>query len=261
MRVLQPELNLSVSFNQIFKSDIIQIPTLGVVNFHAGHLPFYRGRNVINWAIINGETTIGLTSHFVDAGIDTGDIILQRTLPIEWTDTYEDVLKKVVQALPALVIDTVRTFADGRVNRKSQSSELGTYFPARKDGDEWLDWSDTSRNIYNKIRGITRPGPGSQTLLGKQLVKIWRASYDPAWPSYLATPGHIVKRCPQNGITVKTGDSTIVLHEVQVEGNDPCVPHWPIGTRLGLNVLDHLYQIHCRLENIQAFIENKKRAD
>lgn len=245
---LEPEINLSVSFDQIFKSDLIQTPSLGFVNFHAGQLPFYRGRNVINWAIINGETTIGLTAHFVDSGIDTGDIVLQRLLPLDWTDTYGDALQKVVRAFPALVTDTVRAFTEGQVPRKVQASELGTYFPLRRDGDEWLDWSDTSRNLYNKIRGISRPGPGSQTLLGPQLVKIWRASYDPSWPSYLATPGHVVNRCSEKGVTVKTGDSTIVLHEVQIGGDLPCVPTWPLGTRLGLDVVCHLHQMQYRLE-------------
>lgn len=245
---LAPEINLSVSYDQIFKSDIIQTAAVAFVNFHAGQLPFYRGRNVINWAIINGETTIGLTAHFIDSGIDTGAIILQRILPLDWTDTYGDVLQKVVGAFPSLVSDTVRAFMEGQVSGAIQSSELGTYFPSRKEGDEWLDWSDTSRNLYNKIRGISHPGPGAQTLHGSQLVRIWRASYDPSWPSYLATPGQVVNRCAEKGVTVKTGDSTIILHEVQVNGQPSSMPVWPLGTRLGVDVLSHLYQMQYRLE-------------
>ncbi len=248
VRELDSEINLSVSFDQIFKSDIIQSPALAFVNFHAGQLPFYRGRNVINWAIINGETTIGLTAHFVDCGIDTGDVILHRMLPLDWTDTYRDVLQKVVLAFPALVVDTIRAFEEGQVSRKTQSSEQGTYFPLRREGDEWLDWSDTSRNLYNKIRGISHPGPGAQTLIGKQLVRVWRASYDPSWPSYIATPGHVVSRCSGKGVTVKTGDSTIILHEVQVGGEPSGVPTWPLGTRLGLDALSYLHQMQYRLE-------------
>ncbi len=248
VRGLDPEINLSVSYDQIFKSEIIQTATVAFVNFHAGQLPFYRGRNVINWAIINGETTIGLTAHFVDSGIDTGAIIFQRILPLDWTDTYGDVLQKVVRAFPGLVTDTVRAFAEGKVSGKIQLSELGTYFPSRKEGDEWLDWSDTSRNIYNKIRGISHPGPGALTLHGSQLVRIWRASYDPSWPSYLATPGHVVNRCAEKGVTVKTGDSTIILHEVQISGQPSSIPVWPLGTRLGLDVLSFLHQMQYRLE-------------
>ena len=84
---LGPELCISMSYDQILRKALLELPELGFVNFHAGKLPYYRGRNVINWAIINNETSIGLTAHYLDQGIDTGDIILQRTLPIEWEDT------------------------------------------------------------------------------------------------------------------------------------------------------------------------------
>ena len=84
---LAADLSLSISYNQILRPTMLETPRLGFVNFHAGKLPYYRGRNVINWAIINGESEIGITGHFIDEGIDTGDIILQRTLPISWTDT------------------------------------------------------------------------------------------------------------------------------------------------------------------------------
>ena len=82
---------------------VLDTARLSFVNFHAGKLPFYRGRNVINWAIINGETEIGLTAHVVDEGIDTGDIVLQKTLPIGWTDTYGDVLTRIVDNFPDFV--------------------------------------------------------------------------------------------------------------------------------------------------------------
>ena len=102
-----PDLNLSVSYDQIIRRPLLEAAPLGFVNFHAGKLPIYRGRNVVNWALINGETEIGLTAHFMDEGIDTGDILLQRTLPIAWTDTYGDVLSRVVDAFPDLVRDAV----------------------------------------------------------------------------------------------------------------------------------------------------------
>ena len=261
VKALKPDINLSLSFDQILKRPIIESTPLGFVNFHAGKLPYYRGRNVINWAIINGEPEIGLTGHYVDDGIDTGDIILQRTLPIEWTDTYSTVLQNVIRAFPELVVSTVRVIAEGAVKPQSQSSLLGTYFPARKAGDEWLDWSDHSRNLYNKIRAITRPGPGSQTLLGDKLVKIWRAYYDPAWPCYLATPGEVVRRCSGEGVMVKTGDSTILLQEVQVCDQDVCVPTWPIGTRLGLDVTASLSEILLRLKKIENIVNGLKKVD
>ena len=233
---LKPDLNLSISYNQIFRRPMIELAPLGFVNFHAGKLPYYRGRNVINWALINGESEIGLTAHYIDEGIDTGDIILQRTLPVSWTDTYGDVLRNVVDAFPSLVSEAVSLIADGSAVRQPQADGLhGTYFASRADGDEWLDWTDTSYNLHNKIRAISRPGPGARTTLGGDPVIIWRAFYDTCWPKYIATPGQVVGLNPQEGVLVKTGDSTLLVEEVQRGGDEPMTPRWPIGTRVGVD--------------------------
>jgi methionyl-tRNA formyltransferase len=246
VKSLTPDLSLSISYNQILRRPIIETASLGFLNFHAGKLPYYRGRNVINWAIINGEREIGMTAHFVDEGIDTGDIILQRTLPIEWTDTYGDVLRRVVEAFPDLVIDAVGLIASGQPKRIQQADHPGTYFPGREEGDEWLDWSDDSFNLYNKIRAITRPGPGARTLLENKVVRVWRAFYDPSWPKYMATPGQVVG-CRDDGVLVKTGDSTILVQEIQID-HEPCAtPSWRIGTRLGINLMALLPNIPERL--------------
>jgi methionyl-tRNA formyltransferase len=233
VRSFAPDLNVSVSYDQIVRRPLLESAPLGFVNFHAGKLPRYRGKNVVNWALINGETEIGITGHYMDEGIDTGDILLQRTLPIGWTDTYGDVLDRVVAAFPDLVERALGMIADGTATRRPQAHLPGTYFAARRDGDEWLDWSDTSRHLHNKVRAITRPGPGALTLHEGEPVVIWRAHWDPAWPSYLATPGEVVGR-RDDGVMVKTGDSTLLVLEAGVPGGPGSVPGWPPGTRLGL---------------------------
>ena len=251
LAALAPELGLSISYNQILRRALLDVPRLGVVNFHAGMLPRYRGRNVINWAIINGEEEIGLTAHLVDEGIDTGAILLQRSLPIGWTDTYGDVLQRVVDAFPALVTDTVRLVASGRATPVPQDESVATYFGGREEGDEWLDWSATSRELHNKIRAITHPGPGARTLLGDREVVIWRAHYEPQWPRYLATPGQVVGRAPDGAAIVKTGDSTLRICEVQFAGEESGAPRWPIGTRLGVNLTTALLSIRSGLTALE----------
>jgi len=252
---LRPDLNLSVSYDQILHRPILESAPQGFINFHSGKLPDYRGRNVVNWALINGEKEIGLTAHYVNEEIDTGDIILQRTLPIAWTEGYGDLLERVVAAFPDLVADAVSLIANGDVEPQPQAHLPCTYFSKRQNGDEWLDWSDSSRNIYNKIRAITHPGPGAITLLEGQVVTIWRAYYDPAWPTYIATPGQVVGRSPNEGVVVKTGDSTILIQSVQLEHSEPHTPKWRIGTRLGLNLMAYLRSLEARLaalENVTA---------
>jgi methionyl-tRNA formyltransferase len=246
IRSLTPDLNLSISYNQILRLPIMETARLGCVNFHAGKLPLYRGRNVINWAIINGESEIGLTAHFMDEGIDTGDIILQHTLPIGWTDTYGDVLHRVVDYFPVFVDQAIRSLLDQDYERRPQDLMIGSYFGARMAGDEWLDWSDTSFNLHNKVRAISRPGPGARTILGATSIIIWRAFYDTAWARYRANAGEVVGRSPE-GVLVKTGDSSLLVKEVQVGDGPSLTPHWAIGTRLGLNAGAQLESILQRL--------------
>ncbi len=252
LRSLAPDLGLSIAYDQIFHRPALDSAPLGFLNFHAGDLPCYRGRNVINWAIINGETAVGLTVHFVGEGIDSGDILLQRALPIGWTETYGDVLRRVVEAMPSLVAEAVDLVADGSFVTKPQAGQLGTYFAGREEGDEWLDWSDSSYNLHNKVRGIGRPGPGARTLLGRQVVVVWRAFYDRSWPKYIATPGQVVGRSPGAGALVKTGDSTLLVQEAQVGGGESMAPCWRIGTRLGLNMAQSLQTMLERLERLEA---------
>lgn len=246
---LKPDLNVSIAYNQILRWPMLRVAPLGFVNFHAGKLPRYRGRNVINWAIINGETEIGVTAHFVDEGIDTGDIIRQDTLPINWTDTYGDVLARVVSYFPEFVIQTVESLVTGDYERRPQSRDAGTYFAGREPGDEWLDWSDTSFNLHNKVRAISRPGPGAHTTLGDDPIIVWRAFYDPSFPRYLATPGQVVGRSHE-GVVVKTGDSTLLVNEVETATGACVTPRWSIGVRLGPNPAAQLTAILSRLRPI-----------
>jgi methionyl-tRNA formyltransferase len=229
VRALDADLHLSIAYNQIFRA-AIRGTAAWFVNVHAGQLPRYRGRNVINWALINGEREIGITVHCVDSGIDTGDIVLQRILPIAWTDTYADVLDRVVATIPGLAVEALALIETGQA-RPSPQPPGGFYCAGRQPGDEWLQWDQPSRQLYNKVRAITRPGPGARTLLGEAAITVWRASYDPRWPCYLGTPGEVVGRASE-GVEVKTGDSVLRLHEVQYEQRLPEVPAWPIGTRL-----------------------------
>jgi methionyl-tRNA formyltransferase len=251
LAALEPDLVLSVAYDQILRAPVLSLAPLGCLNVHAGKLPRYRGRNVVNWAIINGETEIGLTVHHMDEGIDTGDIVLQRTLPIGWTDDYATVLARVVDAVPALAAEAVAGVVAGSAERRPQDAAQGTYFGGRGPGDEWLDWRGGSRELHNKVRAITRPGPGARTMLNDRAVVVWRAHWEPTWPTYVATPGQVVGRHP-DGLLVKTGDSTLLLLEVQQGDEPPARPAWPIGTRLGIDVAAAVATLLRRLETLEA---------
>jgi methionyl-tRNA formyltransferase len=248
VRALGADVHLSIAYNQIFGPEI-RGTAPWFLNVHAGKLPQYRGRNIINWALINGENEVGITVHVVDDGIDTGDIIVQRLIPIGWTDTYGDVLAHVVEAIPSVVTDCLGLIASGHARRHPQPA-IGTYFGGRRDGDEWLDWSASSLIVYNKIRAITHPGPGARTWYRDQPATIWRASYDLDWPEYLATPGEVVGRTPA-GVFVKTGNSTVLVESVQIGGEPAHTPRWPIGTRLGVDAGAVLETLLARLNSLE----------
>ena len=259
VRSLHPDLNISMSYDQILRRPIIQTASLGFINCHAGNLPYYRGRNVINWAIINNEKELGLTIHYVNERIDSGDIILQRSLPIEWEDTYGTMLEKAQLAFPDLLAEAVSLLERNQVDRKAQVHCEGTYFSQRVPGDEWIGWCNTSLNIYNKIRAITHPGPGARTMLSGRTLVIWRASYDPNWPKYLATPGEVVRIAGAKGVWVKTGDSTLLIERVQFEGEkEPIkVPDFRVGTRFGLNLLETVRTLRKEVAELRGKIDEE----
>ena len=206
---------VSMSFNQIFRSEIINLTPNRIINCHAGKLPFYRGRNILNWVLINDEPEFGITVHYVDEGIDTGDIILQRTFPIKESDSYATLLDIAFIECANILYDSLGLFVDNKVNPVAQDTihPLGMYCGRRGEGDEVIDWNDTSRNIYNFIRSISAPGPQAQTGLDGKTVKINKALYHRDAPQYIGKPGQILSKTAE-GYLVKTKDSFIEVLEV-----------------------------------------------
>lgn len=212
------DLFVSMSFDQILKKDFLTLPPGGVINCHAGALPFYRGRNILNWALINDAAEFGVTIHAVNEGIDTGDIILQRKEPISDADTYKTLLDRATVLCADTLYEALVQMAEGVANRVPQSTihSTGFYSGRRVEGDEWIDWSWPSRRIFNFVRGITSPGPCARTIMEAEQVLVEHVSLIPGAPDYIGTPGEIVG-VNEFGVTVKTGDSTILLSKFTME--------------------------------------------
>jgi len=250
------ELGVSLSYNQIFRRPIINAFPAGIINCHAGKLPFYRGRNILNWAIINGEREFGITAHYVDEGIDTGDIILQRTYPIAPEDRYQTVLSRAQEACGPLLIEALELLARGQAERIPQTSihPAGFYCGGRTFGDEWLDWQWPSKRIHDFVRGVTPPAFGAHTRYKQKVIAITRTELIPEAPSYLGTPGEVVGR-EGGAIIVKTGDSTIRVCEIAdfLDGKLVNVrpPKFAIGQRFGINALAALAQLTERVKKLE----------
>ena len=204
---------VSMSFNQIFRTPILQSASQGIVNCHAGSLPRYRGRNILNWVIINGENEFGITAHYVDEGIDTGDIILQAKFAIDPDATYSDLLQKAHQECPRILISALDKLHDGTAERIPQSTlGHGFYCGMRREGDEWINWNWPSQRIHNFIRGITAPAPGARFEIEGTEYICFRSSLLPDAPNFIGTEGEVIGISPE-GVIVKSGDNSILLCE------------------------------------------------
>jgi methionyl-tRNA formyltransferase len=205
---------VSMSFNQIFKSEFIDATPLKTINCHAGKLPFYRGRNVLNWVLINDETEFGITVHYVDEGVDTGDIILQKVYPISDEDDYSTLLNTAQVECATLLYETLIRIYSGKTIRIQQDSihPVGMYCIQRKVGDEIINWNQSSREIFNFIRAISPPGPSARGFLKGHEVTIRKAKIISNAPIYKLVPGAIVGKF-NNSIIVKTSDSVIEISE------------------------------------------------
>lgn len=204
------DLFVSMSFNQIFKKTILEIPTLGIINCHAGKLPFYRGRNVLNWVLINDEPEFAVTVHYVDEGIDTGDIILQKCFAITDFDDYGTLLERAYSDCSDLLNEAIKNIYKGVAQRQPQSSidPLGFYCIGRKIGDEQLNWNQTSRQIFNFVRAICPPGPSARCFLGNEEILIRKVDYFPNAVKYTGIPGTILTK-DLKSFLVKTADTFV----------------------------------------------------
>jgi methionyl-tRNA formyltransferase len=206
---------VSMSFNQIFKKTIIDLTPLKIINCHAGLLPYYRGRNILNWALINDEKEFGVTVHYVDEGIDTGDIILQKKISINDDDSYKSLLTKAYTECADVLFEALVQISENKVKRIPQNSisEYGLYCGQRKKGDELINWNQSSRQLFNFIRGVCSPGPMATTFADGVEVKINKSSFYAKAPSYIGIPGQVLSKT-REGFLVKTSDSYIEIKEV-----------------------------------------------
>ena len=216
LRGLAPEAMVVVGYGQIIPQAILDIPPQGIVNVHASLLPRYRGAAPIQWAIARGETRTGVTTMRIDAGLDTGDILLQWETEIGSDETAIELGERLAVAGAELL---VRTLADlPSLQRHPQDEAQATYAPILKKEDGHIDWSMPAGDILNRVRGFL-PWPGCYTFLRGQRLHVWKAR-----PADVTYP-HRLKSVPRGRLETENrrlfagcGDGFIELLEVQLEG-------------------------------------------
>jgi methionyl-tRNA formyltransferase len=261
VKKLDLDLIISINYNQIFKSEIINLPKLGIINIHNGMLPNYGGGGGLYGAIINDQSFFGQTSHFVDEGIDTGSIILQDNFEIKKEDNMADLLEKGNNNVPKLLIRTLECIQQPNY-KKTKSNSSGIYFAKKPEGDEIINWNETSKLIYNKIRA-RNPSPYCKTFVGEQEVLIKTASLT-TMQNYEGPVGQVIRKVTGKGVLVKTGDNAIMIQEIFTKDKTKStIANFKIGTCFlsnilyeYTNILKKYNDLLKRVENIESYIND-----
>ncbi len=172
---LKPDVIVVVGYGRIIPQWMLDLPPLGNINLHASVLPKYRGAAPIQWAIAQGESVTGVTTMRLDAGLDTGDILLQRGMPITDDDTAETLAPRLAQVGADLMVETLRGLQSGSIEPRPQDSSLATLAPILKKKDGLLDFSRPASELLNRIRGF-QPWPGAYTKFRGKNLHIWKAA-------------------------------------------------------------------------------------
>jgi methionyl-tRNA formyltransferase len=215
LRSLTPDVMVVIGYGQIIPQAVIDIAPLGIVNVHSSLLPKYRGAAPVQWAIANGETGAGITTMRIDAGLDTGDILLARETEIGPEETAVELNGRLAILGADLLVETLQGLEAGRIVPRKQDSAQATYAPLLKKEDGLVDWRQPAESIHNRIRAM-QPWPGAYTAFRGQTLHIWqarRAGESPAPP--VGQPGSLLRLKP---LTVNCGAGALELREVQLEG-------------------------------------------
>jgi methionyl-tRNA formyltransferase len=213
LKELRPEAMVVVGYGQIIPQSIIDIPPLGIINVHASLLPKYRGAAPIQWAIARGETVTGVTTMRIDAGLDTGDILLMRETPIGCDETAAELAARLAPMGADLLVETLEGLKAGTIQPRPQNHAEATHAPILHKEDGLIDWNLTAREVYNRVRGF-EPWPGAYSWFRGQRLNVCRAR--PAEAAQ-GRPGSLV--AAGRRLLVHCGEGTrLELLEVQVEG-------------------------------------------
>jgi methionyl-tRNA formyltransferase len=219
---LEPDLIVTAAYGQILPKAILELPKYGCLNIHGSLLPYYRGGAPIQRAIMNGEPLTGVTLMYMAAGLDTGDMIRKIEIPITDEDNTGTMFVKLSQAGKELLRAALPELLAGQIQAIPQDNDLATLAPNISREDEQIDWSRSTTELFNQIRGLS-PWPGACTLWNGENFKVWASRKQPLkidsanfnLPS--TVPGTVLQ-IAEEGIEVLTGDGTIWLTEVQPAG-------------------------------------------
>lgn len=214
LRSYHADIFVAAAFGQILSKEILEMPRYGCVNIHASLLPKYRGAAPIQWAVINGEDKTGVTIMQMDEGLDTGDILTQKEILIAQEETGESLFEKLSVLGAKLLVETLDGIWRGDVAKRKQDDSLSTYARMLKKEDGRIDWSKTSKQIEQQIRGMNS-WPSAYTMWNGKTLKIWKAQWNQSVHAH--APGTILT-VEKESVSIACGEGVIRITELQLEG-------------------------------------------
>ena len=209
---LAPDVAVVVAYGKILPQAVLDIPRHGFLNVHASLLPRYRGAAPIQWALIRGETETGVTIMQLDAGMDTGPMLLKGTIPIAEDDTAGTVAARLAPLGAELMLRALDRLEAGTLEPTPQDDALATMAPMLKKEDGRIDWTQTAVQVRDRVRGVD-PWPGATTTLDGEVLKLWRPKLVPG----SGAPGEVLG-VDRDGLVVAAGQGAVALGELQLPG-------------------------------------------
>jgi methionyl-tRNA formyltransferase len=219
IRDLRPDLLLVIGWTQLVRDELLSVPAIAALGFHASLLPTYRGRAPINWALIHGETETGNSLIVLAPGADEGDIVTQRRIPIAPDDDCGTLYEKVAATEIEMLADLLpRLRAGAPLPRTPQDSARATVMPKRRPEDGLIDWNRPTARVHDWVRALTHPYPGAFTWRSGSKVLVWKTSIPSGRPLPPPRPAGTLAIDSTGGLIAATADGWIRLERIQQDG-------------------------------------------
>lgn len=219
LKALKPDLCVTAAFGQILSQELLDIPPMGTINVHASLLPRHRGSAPINWAIMQGDDEVGVTTMMTARGVDNGDMLLKSVSPRRADETAGEMTLRLSEDGAALLLETLRALENGTLTRIPQDESAMTYDPMLTREMGVIDWNDSARNIVNRILGLN-PWPGCSTAYDGARLKWLRAEVAQG----AGQPGEILTADPKVGLVIAAGEGAVRILQMQAPGGKPMNP-------------------------------------
>lgn len=225
VKALNPDVICVVAYGKILPQEILDIPRLGCINVHGSLLPKYRGAAPIQWAVLNGDKQTGITTMYMDIGMDTGDMILKETVDIGEDETTGELWKRLSELGGKLLVDTLKLIEEGKASREKQGEDF-TMAPMLNKEMAEINWEEKSAvEIKNLVRGLN-PIMGAFTYINDKKLKLWKVqvvSFEEFNAKYNINAentelGKVILADTKQGLFLKAKDAVIEVIEIQAEG-------------------------------------------